>query len=258
MSRLAEQQQILLDALFAWPPDNAMKVIAGHAFDTGSRGLKAYQTNGHVLAERALQGAYPVVAQLLGTDSFAALARALWHAHPPHRGDIAQWGDMLPKFVQTSAQLQDEPYLTDVALAEWTLHQCAAMANATPQLSTLALLTTHDPAKLSVELASGCSVLRSPWPLASLLGAHLYDTPGLQEVGQQLRGRVAQDALIWRAGLRPRVREAAPGEFLFIQSLLKGDSVSAALDGAPLLDFTAWLPVAVHSGLFVNLFEMHS
>ena len=80
MSTLATQQQALLEALLAWPADDAMQKIAAHAIDPRARGLKAYQANGHALAERALQAAYPVVAQLLGDESFADLARALWHA----------------------------------------------------------------------------------------------------------------------------------------------------------------------------------
>ena len=74
MSTLARQQQILLDALLSWPAENAMKNIAACAIDTGSRGIKAYQTNCHMLAQRALQAAYPVVAQMVGDKNFADLA----------------------------------------------------------------------------------------------------------------------------------------------------------------------------------------
>ena len=34
MSELARQQRALLDALFDWPPQNAMKLIAACAIDT--------------------------------------------------------------------------------------------------------------------------------------------------------------------------------------------------------------------------------
>ena len=256
MSRLARQQQILLDALFAWPPENAIKNVAAYAIDTGARGLKAYQANGHMLAERALQAAYPVVAQLMGGESFSALARALWHAHPPCSGDITQWGGALPDFLQNSPQMRDELYIADVARAEWVMHQCATMADVTPQLATLALLTSHDPDHLGLGLAPGCVVVRSEWPLASLLGAHLDQTPSFQEVGQQLRDAVSQEALVWRDGLRPRVRQAEPGEALFVQALLGGDSLGAALDDAPLLDFSVWLPAAVQSRLLIKVFEL--
>jgi hypothetical protein len=253
MSALARQQQALLDALFAWPAEDAMKTVASCAVDIKARGLKAYQANGHALAVRALQAAYPVLAQLVGAESFADLARALWHAHPPVCGDIAQWGDAMPEFLRTSTQLQDEPYLADVAATEWALHVCASAANASADLATVALLTTHEPEQLCFGLAPGCAVVRSAWPIASILGAHLEQTPSLVEVGQQLRAGVAQDAVVWRCGLRPRVRLAMPGEAALVAALLQGATVAQALDAAPGLDFGAWLPSAVHSGLVLSV-----
>ncbi len=249
MSVLATQQQALLDALFARPAANAIKTIAACAMDTGARGLKAYQTNGHMLAERALQSAYPVLAQLIGEDSFADLARALWHAQPPVLGDVACWGKALPEFVRSSAQLQDEPYLPDVAAIEWALHRCATAPDADVQLHTLALLTTVDPADLQLKLTPGCAVLRSPWPAASVVGAHLYGSPSFAEVGALLRGPVAQDAVVWRDGFRPRVRVAQAGEADFLAALLLGHSLADALDASAALEFSAWLPLAAQSGL---------
>ena len=75
------------------------------------RGLEVYKANGHALAERALVAAYPVLAQMLGDESFSALARALWHATPPQCGDMAQWGDTLAEFVAASVQLLTEEVL---------------------------------------------------------------------------------------------------------------------------------------------------
>ncbi|APW45233.1 putative DNA-binding domain-containing protein [Rhodoferax antarcticus] len=95
MNRLAAQQQALLASLFDWPPDVAINNLASYADSTWARGLKVYQANGHALAQRALQAAYPVLAQLLGSESFAALAQDFWHQQPPQRGDIGQWGEAL-------------------------------------------------------------------------------------------------------------------------------------------------------------------
>lgn len=253
MSSLAQQQQVLVNALFAWPPHDAMKMVAACAIGTGARGLKVYQTNGHMLAESALQSAYPVVAQLLGDESFADLARALWHAHPPERGDVACWGAQLPTFVASSADLQDESYLADVARVEWALHRCATAPDPVAQLETLALLTHTDPALLQLHLAPGSTVVNSPWPVASILGAHLEHNPTFAEVGVLLRDRVAQCAVVWRAGLKPCVRLGLAGEGQLLGALQAHSSLGAALDAAPELDFSAWLPQAVQSGLVLGV-----
>jgi len=252
MSQLAAQQQALLDALFAWPPENAMNNIATYTEYTGARGLKAYQTNGHALAERALQAAYPVLTQLLGLESLAALARAFWHHQPPVRGDLAQWGGDLADFVRHSEQLADEPYLADVVTLEWALHHCASAANQTLDTASFALLMQHDPAELQLRLAPGCAVLASAWPVVSLIHAHLNDSPTLEEVGQRLRSGTAENAVVWRADLQPCVREAQTGEIAFVSALRNGLALGAALDNAPTLDFNAWLPMAVQTQLLLG------
>lgn len=252
MNALAAQQQALLDALLVWPTNIAIENIATSPVKTKARGLKAYQANGHMLAERVLQAAYPVVTQMLGVESMGALARAFWHAQPPTCGDLTQWGDGLAGFLRASAQLAEEPYLADVATLEWALHTCASAADQVADPASFALLITHDPAKLRLALAPGCTVVASAWPVASLLGAHLAGNPSLAEAGQRLGDAVAETALVWRAGLRPDVRAALPGESDFVVALLEGAALAQALDRAPALDLNHWLPHAVQTQLLLG------
>lgn len=257
-SLLALQQQALLDALFAWPRNSATNNLAKYIDSTGARGLLSYQTNGHELAQRALAAAYPVLVQLLGDDSFAALARAFWHAEPPQRGDLAQWGADLPDFVRGSEQLSNEPYLGDVARIEWALHCTAGSADRVAEPTTFALLMANDPADLQLVLAPGCVALRSPWPAASIVTAHLLaDSSALATAGQKLNEGVAEDAVVWREHLRPRLREALPGEADFVSALQNdaglAGNLGGAVDAAPALDFAVWLPLAVQSGLLLGV-----
>lgn len=252
MRALAAQQQAMLEALFAWPAQHASQRLAAFACGLGTqpgRGLLAYQSNGHMLAERVLRAAYPALAQMLGDASFADLARALWHAHPPQRGDLAYWGEALAHFVRASPQLLDTPYLYDVARAEWALHRCADAADRQADLGTLALLSSEDPRTLALALAPGLAVISSPWPLSSLLSAHLDGSPTLAEVAQQLKNGVAHDVVVWRSGMQPSQRLALAGEAELLRALCAGQDVASALEGAPQLDVTQWLPLAVQSGL---------
>lgn len=216
----------------------------------------AYQSNGHALAVRALGASYPVLVQLLGEDSFASLARAFWHAQPPVKGDVTRWGEALPGFLASSTQLQDEPYLPDVARVEWALHRCANAADAQADASTFQLLMERDPGLLSLVLAPGCALVQSVWPVASVMTAHLEASPAFAEVGRRLGDGVAEAALIWREGLRPRVRQAWPGEAELILALLEGQALGSALDRAADLDFKAWLPMAAHTGLLLCVKSM--
>jgi len=259
MSTLAQQQQALVDALFAWPADEAMRRLNTHCTGVGSqaqRGILAYQANGHALAERALQSAYPVVAQMLGAESFADLARALWHRHPPVRGDVAQWGGDLADFIAQSDQLQDEPFMPDVALAEWLLHRSSTARDQEADLASLALLTTEDPATLGLLLAPGTGCIRSAWPIASIWLAHTEGAPSFAEVATELRTRTAQDAVVWRQGLQPRLRLALPGEYAVLSALQAGTALEPAVAQASELDFTQWLPLAVQTGLVLGAYRI--
>ena len=255
MSTLAEQQQALLEALFAWPPNGAaqnLRVYASGVGTSAQRGFLAYQSNAHMLAERALRAIYPVLAQMLGANSFAELARAHWHARPPQRGDISEWGEALSEFMGSSAQLQDVPYLSDVARAEWALHRCALAPDREPALASLALLTSEDPQTLSLELAPGLATLSSDWPLASLLLVHLQENPALDELVRELQARLAHDVVVWRRGYQPQLRQAKPGELALLRALQDGVALGPSVDAASGLDFSQWLPLAVQTGLVLG------
>lgn len=251
MSTLAQQQQALIAALFDWPADEAIKNMASHVVDKNGRGLKAYQANGHALAVRALQAAYPVLTQLLGDDSMGDLARAYWHAFPPQRGDLAHWGEGLGTFMAHSTQLEDVPYLPDVARLEWVLHSLATLEDAAPDPNSLALLANEDPNTLWLRLAPGTTIVCSDWPVATLHAAHGNNGPSFDDVGRLLQAGVAEDAVIWRQGFQARVRPALAAEAVFLRDLIAQVSLGAALDASPKLDVSAWLTLAVQSGLLL-------
>lgn len=253
MSALQEQQQALLRALWLPRHQDAIDALApGVLGPQWQRGLVAYRSNGHALAQRALAGAYPVVLQLLGEDNFLALALDLWQRHPPRRGDMAQWGAELPALIESVADLhQQEPYLADVARVEWLLHCAATAADATPEPASFQLLAERDPAGLGLVLSPGTACLASGYPVVSILGAHRDGQPTLEEAGRRLRGRAQETALVWRQGFTPRLREAAAGEASFIAALQETRSLADSLAAAPDFDFNDWLVPAVQSGLLL-------
>jgi hypothetical protein len=215
------------------------------------RGLRAYRANGQALAERALLSAYPVLAQLLGDENLAMLARHFWTTHPPLKGDMACWGEALADFIDASPQLVDNPYLGDVARLEWLMHQAASAADVEAKLASFALLTTHDPTQVTLTLGAGVALLASRYPVASLVNAHLLGSPSLLQAGQLLQEGCAEHALVWREGFKPCARAVSLTEYTLIGRLLGGHSLLAALDttDADGFDFNAWLGDAVRTGL---------
>lgn len=253
-----QQQQSLLDAMFAHP-GSPSAVSALRQLDTwleprASRGLMAYRANGHALAERCLPAAYPVVAQLIGQDNIQALARDLWHSHPPHCGDLAQWGDALPAFLAGNEQLADVPYLADVAQVEWALHRAAGAVDADPDLSGFARLTSEDPETLTLRLAPGTALITSAWPVVSVITAHTSGEPTLAEAGRRLRDGLGETAVVWRSGWRPCVAVCPANALGPLRALLRGAALTEALGQAAAgFDFSDWLTQAVHRGLVTGV-----
>jgi Putative DNA-binding domain len=299
LESLAADQQALLDTLSAHsplPPHSghfiAEKIIANNDVDIAesvvldsnssspqrqglpralspnvARGLAVYRSNAQQLAARSLQAAYPVLTLLLGADSASALARALWHAHPPHRGDMAQWGADLADFIAQDAQLTGLPYLPDVARVEWALHQAATLADVAPDVPSLQRLVDHDLDRLTCLIAPGLCAVSSQWPVAALMQAHAPllqvkadDRPLALSSADALalealfEAGTAQTTLVWRRGYQPMHRLIDAAEWAFVRQLVQGASLGASLDAAPEgFDFNTWLPQAVNEGLLLGM-----
>lgn len=238
---LALQQNALLEAIFALrtePP---------------ARGLAAYRANAYANAERALQAAYPVMAQLVGHENFAYLARDFWQHHPPLRGDLAQWGDALPAFLSASQQLADTPYLADVAHIEWALHTCAGATDRSPDPASFAQLTQHAPEHLVLALAPGVQVLASVYPAAAVVLAH-QGQGTMAQAAALLQAGVGDTALVWREGFAPRLRALPGPERTFTHAVCQSPSLAQALDAAAVdFDFSAWLRARVHDGFLLGV-----
>lgn len=268
---LALQQQALLHALAAPSIQNATDLVAAYAVSTRTmginhcqntvqRGLQAYRANASALAQRALLAAYPVLQQLLGEESFAMLARDLWAAHPPERGDLAQWGAALASYMTNAPALadliSDHPYLPDVARLEWALHSVATAADALPDTASFALLASQPPEALRLRLAPGTHLLESAYPIIAIWQAHAA-SHDLGEATRLLADGRGQTALVWRQGYAPRANAVGVGEAALLRSVLAqgnvGASVAAALAVESAFDLSAWLASAVQSGLLLGV-----
>ena len=254
---LARQQLLLLKAVFGTGGGDE-DLRAELEAPLASRGLQAYRANGQALAERALSAAFPVVAQMMGEESFAPLARYFWQQHPPLRGDMAQWGGELADFLDAAPQLADEPFFGDVARVEWALHRAAIAGDAAPNVTSFALLGQAD--DVGLQLCPGLYLLASAYPVVSLINAHLAansDNSGLAQAFDRLQSGVSEHALVWRHGLKPCVRQSSATEYALLQALQAKQTLEQALERAlgqgieqtnP-FDFNDWLTQSVQQGL---------
>lgn len=231
------RQQQLLGALAAPRGDAATPA-----------GLRAYRANAHASARRALATACPTLAALLGEEDFAALAREFWHAHPPVRGDLGEWGEALPAWIAAHAGLAEWPYLADCARLDLALHRCERAADALPDTASLALLGSAEPTRLRLHLLPGVAVLGSAWPLASIHAAHARgaDARAFDVARERIAQRCGEAVVVARDGWRAVIHPIEAPALAFMLALADASDLARALDAAgDDFDFAAWLAAAL-------------
>ncbi len=269
--KLAEQQQALLSCIFDVQPSEPNAVEPISADQLSYRGLQAYRANAHASAERSLAAAYPTVQRILGETAFASLARAHWHACPPVRGDLAQWGSQLPEWVELDEQLRHLPYLGDVARVEWGLHRIQFEADTAPAPESFALLSRDVEAASTHTLlmASGFQMISLASAAGSIVLAHQESSPDWQALRRRMDMPIAEQVLLWRHHWSPRLRViGCQAEIDLLDALMRGHSLADALAAAVPehgseepgsdwgFDFSQWLTAAVSDGLVVGLLPL--
>jgi hypothetical protein len=260
---LLAQQQALLACLWSRADMGCAQSGLLDTSPSGQRGLQAYRANAGALAERALSAAYPVLTEVISADSMAQLARALWSQHPPSRGDLAQWGQALPAFIESSDQLAPWPWMADLARLEWAVHGAASAADVAPDAASLQRLTQGDPDpdRLTLRWAPATQVLTLRWDVAPIWLAHQHAADSgerrsaLHDLGADSSLWApphSQPLLLWRAGFRVRVQAIGAEEAAFVQAQRQGLSLWQALQTQD-PGWSQWWPWAWQEGLVMGI-----
>jgi hypothetical protein len=227
------RQQLLLSALWRTTDPAALQGWLRQAPAAAAHGLDAYRGNAGAIAERALTGAYPTLAALVGEETFAALARDCWQRHAPERGDLGEWGAALPDFIAASVALASEPYLADSARLDWLVHRASRASDAPQEPPALEALADGAADNLRLLLRPGCALLRSGWPVAAIWQAHQRDGEDrFAEVRAAFAAGRGDNAFVWRDGYAVRVDALDDASAAFTRSTHLGASLADALDAA--------------------------
>lgn len=254
-TREAVRQQLLLRAIVSRGDGLALNGWLNESAGRLQRGLAAYQANLGAAAERALASTFPTMRQLMGDESFAAMARAFVRTHPPSRGDLAWLGEALPSFIADSEALRSEPYLADVARLEWAVQQADAAADHDEPPRGLERLADSDPSQLTLRFRPGVALLVSPYPVASIWLAHRSDADDrFSAVREAFASGRGETALVWREGWRARTCALEAPDAGFTQAAFEGRDLAAALGTAgPHFAFDAWLARALRERWIVGI-----
>jgi len=95
-------------------------------------GFAVYRNTGPAALIDALRGQYPVVAEILGEESFARTAFAFSRANPPTSAILVAYGASFSDFLAEQDFAADLPYLADVAAIERLRTEALLAADAEP------------------------------------------------------------------------------------------------------------------------------
>ncbi|MUI12215.1 DUF692 family protein [Massilia dura] len=216
--------------------------------------LAVYRRNLAGTWTRVLAAACPVVAQLVGDDFFAALAREYGMRHPAADADLNTFGTGFASFLDDFPHVAGLPYLPDMARLEWLLHRASHAADAEP-LAPAAL------AGLAPAAFEGCRLV--PHPAATVFSSRWAVVP-LWQAHQPGRGvpfpddiAQASHGLVHRPGWQPDVLALDTAGYRALSALEEGATVGAAIDAAlaadARFDFAAWLQRSMAHGAFAAL-----
>jgi hypothetical protein len=230
MPDLAQLQSQLAHALNREAaPRSLLQLFAGDGGDVERR-LAVYRGNLLATCTQALAAAYPVIAKVVGTQFFEAMAR-VYRAHAPSAsGDLNEYGMQLPEFLEGFAPASELPYLRDLARLEWAVHRAHYGADADAfDVSRLASVPDSEQPALRLKLNPLCRLLESPYPLARIWEIHQKDYDA--ELSVRFDGGPFY-ALVCRPRYRVQAAGIGAGEHRFLAATAAGATLSEALDAA--------------------------
>ncbi len=134
-------------------------------FESGRR-LQIYSNNIKITLLESLAANFPVSEAVVGKEYFKFLARKYITEHPPTEGNLQRLGELLPDFIQSQKELDDFPYLADIARMDWAcLTATHSPAAESVGLDSLAHYTPDEHESLLFRLKPSVSILASSYPV---------------------------------------------------------------------------------------------
>ncbi len=211
-----------------------------------------YRNNVTVGLVRAMEANFPTVRKLLGEIYFAGLARAFVQAHPPQSPLLYFYGDAFAAFLEAQNDLNDFPYLADMARLE-QLWRHAYHAADLPCLrpEDIAAVNPDDLACMQVVPHPALGLLASRFAVQSIHQAHQATA-----VTAPHNIAHAEYVLITRPAFDVELRLVSAGTFEFMRKLAQAEPFGVAAEAAFALDPNLDLADCMSTMLLAGAFQI--
>ncbi|MEA3292735.1 MAG: DNA-binding domain-containing protein [Pseudomonadota bacterium] len=228
MPGLREVQVRFADHLFGRRDELLSGLINANGLSPERR-LQLYHNNVFISLMETLQALYPVVEKLVGEDYFRQAAHRYVEQYPSRNGNILNYGEEFPDFLETAPGLEALRYVPEIAQLEWNVHRVFHAADAT-SLNPSAL--TEIPPEEYVQLVF------EPHP-ASCLAASRYPLFDIWQLatGQSELEQIDLDSgpdwlLILRRDLETELFRLSEGEYRLLSGMAEGKPLGTCYEYA--------------------------
>lgn len=242
-------------------PDETLPARVAEAGHPHLSALWPYPPSRRANAQRALAITYPTVTQLLGDEAFEVLSQRFLDQSPHGLADWGAWGEGFAACLAQQPELQDLPYLPDVARLDWLCHACERAQDTAVDAASLAWLGMRSPDALRLCLAHDLRVLSSSHPVLAIWHVH-HAEPSQRTRWQAIANEPLppgqrRHVLVHRTPWRAVPAELPESANRFLSAVMAGLSLAQALDAAEPagFDLVQWLPHAIQQGWVVGLAE---
>lgn len=246
MRSLVERQRAFASALLdlRQPLPPGLHCASGAQLDAR---FSVYRNNVAVALIESLRSTFPVVAQLVGAECFAALALPYAQHSPPESAVLLRYGGSFADYLQANEAATGLSYLADVARIEWHWLEAYYAAEATPSsLEQLQAAAGEALPQSALCLHPSIRWLAVEHSAYSIWRAHREPT---HEAVLQVND-AREHVLILRPHADVIDHAAAPEMLVLLQALAVGHSLMGAAEAV-----LAAMPQADLGALFHHLFE---
>ena len=235
------------------PARAAPAAVAGPKGKAASKRYDVYRNNVTVSLVNALAAAFPATLRITGPDFFRAMARFHVRATPPASPLLFEYGRDFPDFIDRYKYAAPMPWLADVARIERAWLDAYHAADAAPLApQTLAAVPPDRLAETILMPHPAARIVRSSFSAVTIFAANRSDGP----VGR-IEAAEPEDALVTRPHLEVAVRRLPDGGAVFVESLVEGRplgaAVAAAIAASPGFDLAANIAGLLAAGAFTAI-----